>query len=89
MPSPPAQRRHFKSPWSVTEHQESFSVRDATGQALCYVYFEDEYQRKISTKRLSKDEAFLIAVNIAKLPMVPKDVLKRIPRPPSSVSKED
>jgi hypothetical protein len=41
-------------------------VKDATGQALAYLYFEDEPQRQMSMKRLSRDEAFLIAVNIAK-----------------------
>jgi hypothetical protein len=43
-------------------------VRDATGQALAYIYFEDEYQRQISTKRLSRDEARRIATDVAKLP---------------------
>jgi len=48
----------------------SFIVRDAAGQALAYVYFEDAFQRQSSMKRLSRDEAFLVAVNIAKLPVV-------------------
>ena len=56
-------------------------VRDATGQALAYIYFEDEPQRQMAMKRLSRDEAFLIAANIAKLPHVPRQVLKDIPRP--------
>ena len=37
----------------------------------------------MSMKRLSRDEAFLIAVNIAKLPSVPRQILKDIPRPPN------
>jgi hypothetical protein len=60
--------RRFPPPWSIEEHQESFIVRDANGQQLAYLYFEDEPQRQMSMKRLSRDEAFLIAVNIAKLP---------------------
>jgi hypothetical protein len=39
--------------------------------------------------RLSRDEAFLIAVNIAKLPSVPRPILKDIPRPPNSASRDD
>jgi hypothetical protein len=34
--------RRFPPPWSIEEHQESFIVKDATGQQLAYVYFEDE-----------------------------------------------
>jgi hypothetical protein len=85
MPSP----RRFPPPWSIEEQQESFAVRDATGQALAYIYFDDEPQRRASTKRLTRDEAFLIAVNIAKLPSVPRQILKDIPRPPNSASPDD
>ena len=74
---------------SPHEQTESFIVRDAKGQALAYIYFEDEYQRQISTKRLSRDEAFLVAVNIAKLPSVPRQILKGIPQPPHSAGQDD
>ena len=43
----------------------------------------------MSMRRLSPDDAFLIAVNIAKLPNVPRQILKDIPRPPNSVSRDD
>ena len=85
MPSP----RRFPPPWSVEEHEESFIVKDANGQALTYLYFEDEPQRQMSMKRLSRDEAFLIAVNIGKLPRVPRQILKEIPRPPNTASRDD
>jgi hypothetical protein len=43
-------------------------VCDHNGQALPYVYFEDESARRAAAKLLTKDEARRIAVNIAKLP---------------------
>ena len=63
-----ASPRRFPSPWSIEESLEAFIVKDVAGQALAYLYFENEAQRRLSTKRLTRDEAFLIAVNIAKLP---------------------
>jgi len=39
--------RRFPPPWTVEEHNDScFIVRDATGQALGYFYFEDEPGRR-------------------------------------------
>jgi hypothetical protein len=66
-------RRAFSSPWNVDEATGSFCVRDRNGQALAYVYFEDENARRMAMGRLTKDEARRIATNIAKLP----DLLKR------------
>jgi hypothetical protein len=58
--------RRFPPPWSIEERREPFIVKD--GQQIAYLYFEDEPQRQMSMRRLSRDEAFLLAVNIAKLP---------------------
>ena len=61
--------RRFPPPWKVEELQHAcFVVSDANGQALAYVYFEEEPGRRSAAKLLSKDEARRIAANIAKLP---------------------
>jgi hypothetical protein len=60
--------RRFPPPWSIVEHPESFAITDAAGQALAYVYFEDESGRRQAMKRLTRDEARRIAVNVARLP---------------------
>ena len=60
--------RRFPPPWRVEEITESFKVVDAISHALAHVYFEDEAGRRMTMKRLTKDEARRIAANIAKLP---------------------
>jgi hypothetical protein len=60
--------RRFPPPWSVEEQAACFVVRDHNGQALAYVYFEDEPGRRSAAKLLTRDEARRIASNIAKLP---------------------
>jgi hypothetical protein len=58
-------------------------------QSLAYVYFKNELGRRSSAKVLTRDEAFIIAVNITKLPSVPRQILKDIPKPPNSASRDD
>jgi hypothetical protein len=43
-------------------------VRNANGLALAYVYFEEEPGRRASARLLTRDEAWRIAANVAKLP---------------------
>ena len=60
--------RCFPPTWSVEEQSACFTVRDHNGQALAYVYFEDEPGRRSAAKLLTKDEARRIATNFARLP---------------------
>ena len=60
--------RRFPPPWTVDERNDAcFIVKDATGQALGYFYFENEPGRRSVAKLLSKDETRRMAVNFAKL----------------------
>jgi hypothetical protein len=50
------------------DHPGGFKVRDATGQALAYVYSREDEAAAAIAKVLTTDEARRIAANIAKLP---------------------
>ena len=63
--SDPTEPRRLPSPWRVVEHAESFVVEDASGRPLAYVYFEDEPVRRGLMNRLTSDEAWRVASNIA------------------------
>jgi hypothetical protein len=56
-----SERRRFSPPWSVDEQEACFIVRDANGQALAYVYFEDEPGRRAAAHLLTRDKARRIA----------------------------
>jgi hypothetical protein len=58
----------LSAPWTVEDIGAAYVVRDHNRQGLAYIYFEDEPQRRVEAKMLTKDEARRIAVNIAKLP---------------------
>jgi hypothetical protein len=58
----------FPPPWSVEELDGCIIVWDRDGQALTYVYFEDDPRRRSVAKLLARDQVREIAANIAKLP---------------------
>ncbi len=60
--------RRIPAPWIVEPIPGGFKVRDATGQALAYVYARENEANAQAAKVLTMDEARRIAANIAKLP---------------------
>jgi hypothetical protein len=61
-------RRRFTPPWDLEDNGACFIVRDANGQALSYIYYEQESGRRAAAGLLTRDEARRIAINIAKMP---------------------
>ena len=60
--------RRFPPPWQVEQTPGGFTVLDATGQALVYVYARETSHDANIAGVLTFDEARRIAVNVAKLP---------------------
>jgi hypothetical protein len=55
--------RRFLAPWREEKFSGGYVVRDATGQALAYLYARSTESEAIAAKRLTMDEARRIAVN--------------------------
>ena len=49
--------RRFSPPWTAVETDACFIVKDRKGQALAYVYFQDEPGRRAAANLLTRDEA--------------------------------
>jgi hypothetical protein len=60
--------RRFPAPWHAEKISGGYVVRDASGQALAYVYGRVGLAEALQAKTLTADEARRIAANIARLP---------------------
>jgi hypothetical protein len=77
-------QRRFPLPWSVEELDSCFLAKDANGQALAYMYFEEEPLRRFRRRELlTRDEAQRIATIFAKLPELLAKHLTGTAGPPS------
>ena len=65
--------RCFPAPWREEKFSGGYVVRDATGQALAYLYARSTESEAIAAKQLTMGEARRIAVNIARLPELLKE----------------
>ena len=54
--------------WEIDDNGACFIIRDHNGQALAYIYYEEESGRRSAANFLTRDEARRSAINIAKLP---------------------
>jgi len=63
-------KRRFPPPWKVQPIAGGFTVQDANGTVVCYIYAETNKMVSASYahEKLSVEEAFLIARWIARLP---------------------
>jgi hypothetical protein len=60
--------RRFPPPWTAEDNGACFIVKDHSGHALAYVYYEDEPERRAAANLLTRDEARRFATNITKMP---------------------
>jgi len=60
--------RCFPAPWHADKISGGDVVRDASGQALAYIYSRQNEAEARQAKVLTPDEARRIANNIARLP---------------------
>jgi hypothetical protein len=60
--------RRYPPPWKIEEADESYVVTDAKGQRLAFIYFEDEPQRRMVMRRISRDDAWQLARAITRIP---------------------
>ena len=48
-------------PLKIRQVNECFLVEDVSGQALVYIYFEDQESRRVAMRRMTKADALRVA----------------------------
>lgn len=59
---------HFEPPWRVIELPDAFRVEDANGLMIAQLQFTDDPEQLAFTGRLSRDEAWHVALRVASTP---------------------
>ncbi|GEP06499.1 hypothetical protein [Methylobacterium oxalidis] len=58
----------FPPPWRVVELEAAYRVEDAIGFTVAYICFTEDPEQLGFTGRLSKDEAWYVALQVARAP---------------------
>ena len=66
----------FRHPWKLVEHEERFTITDAGDTVLATIYHVDEPGRRSTMRRLSREDARRLALQVVRLPEL-LDELKR------------
>jgi K+/H+ antiporter YhaU regulatory subunit KhtT len=64
----PGPSRRFPPPWRTDKIPGGYVVRDASGQAIAYLYSRENEAEARQAKVLTADEARRIAINVSRLP---------------------
>lgn len=65
----------FPPPWRVVELDRTFRVEDANGRAVATLSFDTDANRHGLTGRLSRDEAWQVALRVAIMPDVENSIM--------------
>lgn len=64
-------KRRFTPPWSVTDYNNAcWIVADANGTKLGHFYYDDRQGMDTVSPSLTRAEAYAMAVNFARLPVL-------------------
>lgn len=62
----------FPPPWSVTDTGSSWCVADASGFKIVWFVYSDRQGMDTMAERMTREQAYAMAVNFARLPALLK-----------------